>query len=85
MYTATNICLLKNFFAADSLGLSASDEGELAIKSLGACVWYLKQCFLDQQLLAMKKFEIYSPVNISPDENITEATASKIDLGRYMV
>ncbi|KAK6631688.1 hypothetical protein RUM43_013752 [Polyplax serrata] len=70
---------------ADSLGLSASDDGELAIKSLGACVWYLKQCFLDQQLLAMKKFEIYSPVNILPDGNINEATASKIDLGRYMI
>ena len=48
----------------DTLGLSASPEGELTISSLGAVIWYLSKGFLDQQLLSQKKFEEYKPVDI---------------------
>lgn len=73
------------YFAADSLGLSASEEGELVIKALGACIWYLKQCLLDQQLLAMKKFEIYIPPNIPLSNNTESNELSYANLGRNMV
>ncbi|KAF5279807.1 hypothetical protein FQA39_LY18229 [Lamprigera yunnana] len=36
---------------------------ELAIKALGACVWYLKDSEMDIYILSMKKFEIYEPVD----------------------
>ncbi|XP_066999808.2 DNA mismatch repair protein Msh6 [Anabrus simplex] len=48
---------------ADSLGLSARDECELAVRALGACVWYLQRCHLEQQLLALGKFKEYKPVD----------------------
>lgn len=75
---------LKNisiFPAADSLGLTPADDGELAIRALGACVWYLKQSFLDQQLLSMKKFEVYTPV----DSGEAPIDSEREDLGRHMV
>lgn len=40
---------------------------ELAWKALGACIWYLKDCKLDLQLLSMKKFQLYQPVDTNPD------------------
>ena len=48
----------------DTLGLTASPEGELTISSLGAVIWYLSKGFLDQQLLSQKKFEEYKPVDV---------------------
>ena len=48
----------------DTLGLTASQEGELTISSLGAVIWYLSKGFLDQQLLSQKKFEEYKPVDV---------------------
>lgn len=38
-------------------------EYELLLKSLGACIWYLIDCKLDIQLLSMKKFEFYHPID----------------------
>lgn len=31
------------------------------MQALGACIWYLKCCLLDQQILALKKFAAYIP------------------------
>lgn len=33
------------------------------MKALGACMWYLKDSELDIQLLSMKRFEIYQPID----------------------
>ena len=68
----------------DSIGLTATDDGELALKSLGACIWYLKQCFLDQQIIAMNKFEIYKPVDFLTNA-VEKDERAPIDLGHYMV
>lgn len=43
----------------------------MALKALGACVWYLKDSELDIQLLCMKKFNLYNPVDVGPDSKIT--------------
>ncbi|KAK9877845.1 hypothetical protein WA026_020077 [Henosepilachna vigintioctopunctata] len=37
---------------------------ELALRCLGACIWYLKDSELDVQVLSMKKFELYNPKNL---------------------
>ena len=49
----------------DSLGLTASSQGELALSALGALVWYLSKGFLEQQLLSQRKFSEYKPVDIN--------------------
>lgn len=42
----------------DSLGLSPSEEYELAISSLGACLWCLCRSLIDKELLLMKNFTV---------------------------
>lgn len=42
---------------------SFKPEYELSLKALGACMWYLKDSELDIQLLSMKKFAIYQPID----------------------
>uniref|UniRef100_A0A1B6HAN9 DNA mismatch repair protein n=1 Tax=Homalodisca liturata TaxID=320908 RepID=A0A1B6HAN9_9HEMI len=55
---------LKPFLSdSDSLGLTACDEADLAVKALGAVTWYLSRCQLDQQLLSMGQFTTYKPVD----------------------
>lgn len=44
--------------ADDPLGLSADSDYELAVSALGACVWYLKRCFIHRGLLSMKSFQV---------------------------
>ncbi|XP_044284717.1 DNA mismatch repair protein Msh6 isoform X2 [Varanus komodoensis] len=48
----------------DSLGLTPGENGELALSALGGCVFYLKKCIIDQELLSMAKFEEYVPVDV---------------------
>jgi len=48
---------------ADTLGLTASDEYSLAISALGACIWHLKKCLIEEELLSMCQFEEYIPVD----------------------
>ncbi|CAG9832099.1 unnamed protein product [Diabrotica balteata] len=40
-------------------------EYELVIRSLGACMWYLKDCKVDIQVLSMKKFKWYDPLDFT--------------------
>uniref|UniRef100_A0A8D0LCA5 DNA mismatch repair protein n=1 Tax=Sphenodon punctatus TaxID=8508 RepID=A0A8D0LCA5_SPHPU len=48
----------------DSLGLTTGENNELALSALGGCVFYLKKCFIDQELLSMAQFEEYFPVDV---------------------
>ncbi|XP_018565021.1 probable DNA mismatch repair protein Msh6 isoform X1 [Anoplophora glabripennis] len=43
-------------------------EYELCLKSLGACMWYLKDSKLDIQVLSMGKFEWYDPLDLISEE-----------------
>ncbi|XP_066553212.1 DNA mismatch repair protein Msh6 [Amia ocellicauda] len=49
---------------SDALGLTPGDGYELALSALGGCVFYLKKCLVDQELLSMGKFEEYVPVDV---------------------
>lgn len=64
--------LLNYFLLADALGLTPSDDYTLAIRALGACIWYLTDSLLDIQIMEMSNFTKYDP----PDINVKPA---KID------
>lgn len=53
----------------DTLGLTPKNEYELALNAMGGIVWCLEKCLIDEELLTMKTFEIYKPIdnNISSD------------------
>ncbi|XP_045216870.2 DNA mismatch repair protein Msh6-like isoform X2 [Mercenaria mercenaria] len=48
---------------SDALGRTASEEYSLAVSSLGALTWYLQYSLLDEELLSMKTFEKYEPLD----------------------
>ncbi|KAM4043087.1 DNA mismatch repair protein Msh6 isoform 2-T2 [Anomaloglossus baeobatrachus] len=57
--------VLKNMTSdSDSLALTPGDNHELALSALGACIFYLKKCLIDQELLSMANFEEYIPVDV---------------------
>ncbi|KAM4693852.1 DNA mismatch repair protein Msh6 [Discoglossus pictus] len=49
---------------SDSLARTPGEKSELALSALGACIFYLKKCLIDQELLSMANFEEYIPVDI---------------------
>ena len=44
---------------SDPVRATVANDYQLAISSLGACVWYLRQCCIDHELLSMKNFEVH--------------------------
>ncbi|CAI5771285.1 mismatch repair Msh6 isoform X2 [Podarcis lilfordi] len=61
----------------DSLGLTPGENAELALSALGCCVFYLKKCIIDEELLSMGKFEEYIPVDvdIAKEQNLSSLFA----------
>ena len=61
-----------SLFVEDALGLTASSDYELAVSALGACIWYLSKCLIDHDIVSLKRFELYEPVDqdvrTSPEE-----------------
>lgn len=49
---------------SDSLGLTPKEGYELALSALGGCIFYLKKCLVDQELLSMANFHEYVPVDV---------------------
>ncbi|XP_078505773.1 DNA mismatch repair protein Msh6 [Lissotriton helveticus] len=49
----------------DSLGLTPRENRELALSALGACIFYLQKCLIDQELISMANFEKYTPVDVN--------------------
>ncbi|GFR92090.1 DNA mismatch repair protein Msh6 [Elysia marginata] len=70
---------------SDTLGLTASDAYDLAVRSLGAIVWYLQYCLLDEELLSMKKFETYMPVDVSEHRAQGAQSGAQAIKQRHMV
>ncbi|XP_076457037.1 DNA mismatch repair protein Msh6-like [Babylonia areolata] len=56
---------------SDSLGLTAADGYDLAVRSLGAVVWYLQYSLMDHEVLSMMKFEQYLPFDRAPEKRDT--------------
>ncbi|XP_068210274.1 DNA mismatch repair protein Msh6 isoform X2 [Palaemon carinicauda] len=52
----------------DTLGLTAHPDYELAVSALGALIWYLMDCRLEEQLLTRKLFVRYNPVDVAASE-----------------
>ncbi|XP_055636793.1 probable DNA mismatch repair protein Msh6 [Toxorhynchites rutilus septentrionalis] len=67
--------------ANDHLGLTPDDRFQLALKALGGCVWYLKRCLLDQQIISLASFELYVP----PDDTTTRRGIEIANTNRFMV
>lgn len=55
---------------SDSLGLTPKEGYELALSALGGCVFYLKKCLVDQELLSMANFEEYVPVDVEMEKAV---------------
>ncbi|XP_054978282.1 DNA mismatch repair protein Msh6 isoform X2 [Sorex araneus] len=55
---------------SDVIGLTPGEKSELALSALGGCVFYLKKCLIDQELLSMANFEEYIPL----DSDVISAT-----------
>uniref|UniRef100_A0A671YM23 DNA mismatch repair protein n=1 Tax=Sparus aurata TaxID=8175 RepID=A0A671YM23_SPAAU len=53
---------------SDSLCLTPKDGYELALSALGGCIFYLKKCLVDQELLSMANFEEYVPVDVEMEK-----------------
>ena len=49
----------------DNLGHTAAAGYELGVSALGAVVWYLQHCLLDQELLSLRTFELYTPIDVA--------------------
>lgn len=47
----------------DTLGLTAKSNYELAVNALGGVIWCLKKCLIDNEILSMRNFEIYEPID----------------------
>ncbi|KAK3087478.1 hypothetical protein FSP39_006465 [Pinctada imbricata] len=67
-------CLRKMISDSDSLGLTPSDNYTLAVKALGAVVWYLQYSLLDQEILSMKNFEEYLPPDSKDDVKVKKTS-----------
>ncbi|KAM8859492.1 DNA mismatch repair protein Msh6 isoform 2-T2 [Spinachia spinachia] len=65
--TGTNFlpALLKSMTSgSDSLCLTPKEGCELGLSALGGCIFYLKKCLVDQELLSLANFEEYVPVDV---------------------
>ncbi|XP_065307816.2 DNA mismatch repair protein Msh6-like [Dermacentor albipictus] len=45
----------------DPTHLTPQDDGCLALKALGACIWYLSESLIEEEVLTMRSFEKYVP------------------------
>ncbi|XP_054273047.1 DNA mismatch repair protein Msh6-like [Macrosteles quadrilineatus] len=77
---------LKQFLGEfDTLGLTAHDDADLAVRALGAVTWYLSRCLLDQQLLSMGQFKVYVPVDCDSSVVLEEKKPEDTITARHMI
>nr|XP_046257364.1 DNA mismatch repair protein Msh6 [Scatophagus argus] len=53
---------------SDSLCLTPKEGYELALSALGGCIFYLKKCLVDKELLSLANFEKYVPVDVEMEK-----------------
>lgn len=70
----------------DHLGLTPNPNYRLALKSLGASLWYLTKCVIDLQIMDMAQFGLYTPTDVKI-EDLDEAAAkiAKRNFNKHMV
>ncbi|KAJ8248293.1 hypothetical protein GJAV_G00240470 [Gymnothorax javanicus] len=54
---------------SDSLGLTPGEGYEFALSAMGGCVFYLKKCLVDQELISMANFDEYVPVDVEMERS----------------
>ena len=47
------------------MGQTAATEYDLAVRCVGAVVWHLKYCLMDEELLSLRSFVLYKPVDVA--------------------
>ena len=65
--------------------MTVDDDKELAIRSLGAIVWYLQRCLIDYQLLTMEQFSIYEPIDVTNGKIRSDADLQTEIIGKHVV
>lgn len=58
--------------AGDHLGLTPDSHHDLALKALGGCVWYLTKCLVDQQVMDMARFSMYTPPDMISGQSMDD-------------
>jgi hypothetical protein len=64
-------------YVADALGHTAATGYELAIRSLGAVVWHLKYCLMDEELLSLRSFVKFAPVDLTDTSECSNASSRR--------
>ncbi|XP_055323471.1 probable DNA mismatch repair protein Msh6 [Sitodiplosis mosellana] len=72
--------------SGDHLGLTANTDYRLALKALGGCLWYLTKCVIDEQIMAMAHFTLYTPPDVKIDDlDQLAAEVAKKNFNKHMV
>ncbi|MCP9260407.1 DNA mismatch repair protein Msh6 [Dirofilaria immitis] len=57
--------VLLDMIDRDSLVLRCKPMYDACISALGAVIWYLQRCFVDVDMISMRRFELYRPMNLT--------------------
>lgn len=72
--------------SSDHLGLTPNNDYRLALKALGGCLWYLTKCVIDQQIMAMARFTLYTPPDVKIDDlDKMAAELARKNFNKHMV
>ncbi|KAM6956142.1 DNA mismatch repair protein Msh6 [Aplochiton taeniatus] len=55
---------------SDTLCLTPKEGFELALSAMGGCIFYLKKCLVDQELLSLANFGEYIPVDVEMEKAV---------------
>lgn len=64
--------------ADDPLGLTPANDWSLALRSVGACLWYMSKCLVDAQIMSMAQFGVYDPPDMQQQKMAVDAVGSEI-------
>lgn len=65
----------------DHLGLTPNSRYRLALKALGGCLWYLTKCVIDEQIMAMARFNYYIPADAKIED--MDKVIAKVAMKNY--
>lgn len=71
----------------DHLGLTPNSSYNLALRAMGSCLWYLSRCLIDQQIMDMARFSVYTPpdlIEMPTVEDLASQLAKK-NFNKHMV
>lgn len=71
----------------DHLGLTPNSGYTLALKALGGSLWYMTKCLIDQQIMDLARFTVYTPPDMVQPQSMEEVASqlSKKNFNKHMV